>query len=146
MSNPFAGLDVMVPDDHRSWFETYVQRQVGSSSRAEHQPFARNVDLWFAAICLAVKKGLRPVAPTGKVYKAAEGVALGSDTWRPTALVLLAIAENEDETIIMRPGEMMRIASGYANAGLPELFSLLDSRGGDTALDYLSERFAELLS
>jgi hypothetical protein len=71
-------------------------------------------------------------------------VVLSSDPWRPTALVLLAIAEINDVTIIGRPGDMLRIASQYAAAGLPELFSMLDERGGDTALDHLSEQL-ELL-
>jgi hypothetical protein len=146
MLNPFAGLDIMVPEDYRPQFELYVQRQTGKGARPVHQPFARNIDMWFAAICIAVKKGLRPVAPAGKLYKAAEGVVLSSDPWRPTALVLLAIAESKnDVAIIKRPGEMLRIASQYAAAGLPELFSMLDERGGDTALDHLSEQMEHLL-
>jgi hypothetical protein len=145
MANPFAGLDIMIAEDHRSHFELYVQRQSGKSARAVHQPFARNIDMWFAAICIAVKKGLRPVAPTGKLYKAAEGVVLSSDAWRPTALMLLAIGDTGDVTIISRPGDMLRIASNYAAAGLPELFGILDERGGDTALDHLSERIEQLL-
>lgn len=145
MSNPFAALDIMISDDHRPYFEMYVQRSLGRNSRPIHQPFARNIDMWFAAICIAVKKGLSPVPPSGKLYKAAEGVVLSSDPWRPTALTLLAIAENDDETIVNRPGEMLRIASSYAAAGLPELFSLLDQRGGDTALDHLSEEVERML-
>lgn len=145
MSNPFAPLDIMISEDHRSFFETYVQRQVGRSSRAVHQPFARNIDMWFAAICLAVKKGLKPVPPPGKLYKAAEGVVLSSDPWRPVALTLLAMAETKDDTIISRPGEMLRIASSYAAAGLPELYSLLNERGGDTALDHLSDKLNGML-
>jgi hypothetical protein len=41
---------------------------------------------------------------------------------------------------------MMRIASAYAHAGLPELFSMLDSRGEDTALDYLCDEVEELVA
>ena len=58
---------------------------------------------------------------------------------RPTALTLLAIAESEDPNIVDRAGDMMRIANSYANAGFPLLFSMLDSRGDDTALDYLCD-------
>lgn len=144
-TNPFAPLDIMISEDHRPFFEMYVQRQSGRNARPVHQPFARNIDMWFAAICIAVKKGLSPVQPSGKQYKAAEGVVLSSDPWRPTALTLLAIAENDDETIVNRAGDMLRIASGYAAAGLPELFDLLDQRGGDTALDHLSEEIERML-
>jgi len=144
-SNPFAGLDIMIPDSFREHFDTYVQRREGKNARPTHQPFARNVDMWFAAICLAVRKGLKPIPPSNKQYKAAEGVVLSSDPWRPTALTLLAIAETEDAAVVNRPGEMLRIASGYANAGMPELLAILEERQGDTALDYLSERLEGLL-
>lgn len=144
-TNPFAGLDIMISDDYRTHFDTYVQRREGKGARPVHQPFARNIDMWFAAICLAVKKGLKPTAPTGKMYKAAEGVVLSSDPWRPTALSLLAIAEAKDAEIIDRPGEMLRIASSYAAVGLPELLAILEERQGDTALDYLSEKLEGLL-
>jgi hypothetical protein len=144
-TNPFAGLDIMVPEDYRAHFDTYVQRREGKSARPVHQPFARNIDLWFTAICLAVRKKLKPVAPAGKMYKAAEGVVLSSDPWRPTALTLLAIADAADAAIVNRPGEMLRIASSYAMAGLPELLTILEERQGDTALDYMCERFEGLL-
>ncbi len=88
---------------------------------------------------------LKPSETKGKTYKAAEGVVIGSDSWRPTALTLLAIAESEDPNIVDRPGDMMRIASSYANAGLPLLFSMLDDRGDDTALDYLCDEIEEFV-
>jgi hypothetical protein len=144
-ANPFAGLDIMISDDYRTHFDTYVQRREGKGARPVHQPFARNIDMWFAAICLAVKKGLKPSAPTGKMYKAAEGVVLSSDPWRPTALTLLAIADIEDAAVINRPGEMLRIANSYAAAGLPKLLAILEERQGDTALDHLSEQLEEML-
>ena len=99
-ANPFAGLDIMIADDYRPHFDTFVQRREGKGSRPVHQPFARNIDMWFVAICLAVKKGLKPASPSGKMYKAAEGVVLSSDPWRQTALTLLAIAESDDATIV----------------------------------------------
>lgn len=145
MNNPFAGSDINVPEEYREHFDAYVQKKEGKAAQAIHQPFARNIDMWFFAICLAVKKGLRAEPHGGKTYKAAEGVVLNSDPWRPTALALLAIGETEDVSIIDRPGDMLRIANGYALAGLPELLSILGEREGDTALDYLSETVEGLL-
>lgn len=144
-TNPFAGLDINVAEDFRKHIDAYVQRREGKGARPTHQPFDRNVDIWFVAICLAVKRGLKPIPPSGKQYKAGEGVVLSSDPWRPTALTLLAIADTGDATVIDRPGDMLRIAGGYANVGLPELLSMLEERGGDTALDHLSEAFEEML-
>src|SRR5688572_9436449 len=139
MTNPFAGSDINVPEEFREYFDAYVQKKDGANSRPLNQPFARNIDMWFFAICLAVKKGLAPAETRGKTYKAAEGVVLNSDPWRPTAITLLAIAEADDVSVIDRPGDMLKVANGYAMAGLPELLAMLDGRGGDTALDYLCD-------
>ena len=135
----------MIPDEYREHFDAFVQKKEGRAAQPIHQPFGRNVDMWFFAICPLVKKGLKPATYSGKTYKAAEGVVLNSDPWRPTALTLLAIGETNDVSVVERPGEMLRIANGYALAGLPELLSLLSERDGDTALDYLSENVEALL-
>lgn len=145
MDNPFAGQDIVIEEAFRERIDSFVQRREGKDAAPVHQPFRRNVDLWFFAIILAIKKGAKLSKPSGKTYKAAEGVVLGSDEWRPTALILLAVAETEKVEIVEAPGEMMRIANGYAHAGLPILFSLLDERGEDTALDYLCDVVEDLL-
>lgn len=144
MDNPFAGLDINIDEDFRERIDTLVQLREGRGASALHQPFRRNVDIWFFAIMLAVKKGLKPIPAKGATYKAAEGVVLSSDSWRPTALSLLAIAETGKAEIVDSPSEMMRIASAYANAGFPMLFSMIDERGDDTSLDYLCEEVEEL--
>ena len=145
MDNPFAGYSISIDECFRERMNAFVQLREGEGASPVHQPFHRNVDLWFFAMMLAVKKGMKPSAPSGKTYKAAEGVVLGSDEWRPTAITLLAIAETEDAEIVDDPGKMMRIASEYAHAGFPLLFSLLDERGADTALDHLCDVVEELI-
>ena len=143
MDNPFATLDINIDENFRERINSLVHLREGKGASALHQPFPRNIDIWFFAIMLAVKKGLKPTPITGKTYKAAEGVALGSD-WHPTALTLLAIAETGKAEIVDSPSEMMRIASAYANAGFPMLFSMIDERGGDTSLDHLCEQVEHL--
>ncbi len=145
MDNPFAGQDIAIDEGFRERMDDFVQLREGKRALPIHQPFRRNIDLWFFAIMLAVKKGVKPTAPSGKTYKAAEGVVIGSDEWRPTALILLAIATTGSADIVDAPGEMMRIANEYAHAGLPLLFSLLDERGEDTALDYLCDAVDDLM-
>jgi hypothetical protein len=146
MDNPFAGLDISIDEDFKTRIDSLVQLREGKGASAVHQPFRRNVDIWFFALMLAVKKGLKPTPPSGRTYKAAEGVVLGSDPWRPTALTLLAISETGKAEIVDSPGEMMRIANAYAHAGLPLLFSWLDERGEDSALDYLCDEVEELVA
>ncbi|WP_041795176.1 hypothetical protein [Pararhodospirillum photometricum] len=146
MSNPFATHDIMIPEEYREHFDRYVQKKDGKAAQPIHQPFARNIDMWFFALCLAVKKKLKPVDHTGKKYKAAEGVVLSSDSWHPTAIVLLALAETKDIKVVEDPGKMLGIASRYALAGMPELLTLLGDLQGETPLDTLCEEIEGLLA
>jgi hypothetical protein len=145
MDNPFAGQDILIEDGYRERIADVVQLREGKNSTPSRQPFRRNVDIWFFAVMIAVKKGLRPQAPTGKTYKAAEGVVLASDSWRPTALMLLALSTTSDIKVLDSPSEMMKLANSYASAGFPIIFSWLEERGTDTALDYLSDMIEDII-
>ena len=142
--NHFAGIDIMVPEQYREHYQTYCQTGALGVSQIEENPFPRMIDMWFLSIGIAVHKGLKPEFDVrGPTYKAMEGVVLGSDSWRSDALVLLAIAYEEDIGIAEKPAEMMRIANAYANAGLPDLISLLQNRDGDAPLDFLCEEIED---
>ena len=144
--NAFAGADIHLPDKFQEYFHAYcLTRTEGSRNDPEDSPFPRMVDMWFLALCIAVKENLTPeLDPQGKTYKAIEGVVFGSDSWRSNALMLLAVAHSGEVEIADKPHEMMRIANGYAMAGLPRLIAILDEREGDTALDYLSDIVSEM--
>jgi len=147
--NSFAAVDIHLPEKYKTHFHQYcLTRSEGSRNSPEDSPFPRMVDMWFLALCIAVKKGLRPdLKPSNeKTYKAIEGVVFGSDPWRSNALMLLAIAHTKDIKITDSPSEMIKIANAYALAGLPHLISMLEQRDGDTALDYLSDEIVELIS
>ena len=144
--NAFAGTDIHLPDKFQEYFHAYcLTRTEGSRNNPEDSPFPRMVDMWFLALCIAVKENLTPVSePKGRTYKAIEGVVFGSDSWRSNALMLLAVAHSGDVEITDKPHEMMNIANGYALAGLPRLIAILAEREGDTALDYLSDIVSEM--
>lgn len=144
--NAFASTDINLPEKYQEYFHAYcLTRTEGSKNNPEDSPFPRMVDMWFLALCVAVKEGLKPdFDAKGKTYKAIEGVVFGSDPWRSNALMLLAIAHTDDVEITGKPHEMMRIANAYALAGLPRLISILEAREGDAALDYLSDVVSEL--
>jgi len=146
--NPFAGTDINVPEKYREYFRRYcLTRTEGSKNNPEDSPFPRMVDMWFLAMCLAVKEGLAPIMDVeGATYKAIEGVVLGSDPWRSNAIMLIAIAHAGGIDISSNPNEMMKIANGFAIAGLPNLIGRLEARGGETALDCLSDEMSELLA
>jgi len=123
-----------------------MTRTEGRSNKPEDSPFPRMVDMWFLAMCMAVKEGLQPVEELeGPTYKAIEGVVLGSDVWRSDAIMLVAIAYTGGIEITSSASEMMKIANGFAVAGLPILVARLEERGGDTALDYLSDEVVRML-
>ena len=144
--NAFGGTDIHLPEGFREQFHAYcLTRAGGSRNNPEDSPFPRMVDMWFLALCIAVREKLTPVLDgRGKTYKAIEGEVFGSDAWRSNALMLLAVAHTGDVEITSRPHDMMRIANGYAVAGLPRLLSILDARGGDTALDHLSDEISDM--
>lgn len=139
MDNVFAGQDVVIEDGYRERIDDVVQLREGKNASPTRQPFRRNIDVWFFAIMIAVKKDLKPEPLRGKTYKAAEGVVLASDSWRSTALMLLALSTTEGTEVLGEPSKMMQLANRYASAGFPILFSWIDERGADTALDYLSD-------
>ena len=144
--NTFAATDINLPEKFQEYFHAYcLTRTQGSRNDPEHSPFPRMVDMWFLALCIAVKQGLKPDLDTGgKTYKAIEGVVFGSDPWRANALMLLAVAHTGNVEILSTPHKMMRIANAYALAGLPRLIAILKEREGDTALDYLSDVVADI--
>jgi hypothetical protein len=146
--NAFASTDIILPEKYKEFFHAFcLTRSEGSRNNPEDSPFPRMVDMWFLALCIAVKEGLKTRADNnkGETYKAIEGVVFGSDNWRSNALMLLAIAESNDVKITDRPHDMMRIANAYALAGLPRLLYILGERGEDTALDYLSDFIEDLI-
>lgn len=145
-SNEFAGIDINLPEKYRDYFHRYcLTRAEGSKNSAEDSPFPRMVDMWFLALCLAAREGLNPAEIDGPKYKAIEGVVLGSDLWRSNVIMLVAIAHAGDIEITSSPQDMMKIANGYAIAGLPGLIALLEARGGDAALDHLSDEILDLM-
>lgn len=144
--NVFGNTEIHLPEKYQEYFHRYcLTRTEGSRNNPEDSPFPRMVDMWFLALCFAVKEGLMPVPLEGPTYKAIEGAVFGSDPWRSNAIMLIAIAKEADVKIISNPNEMMRIANGYALAGLPRLIQLLENRSGDTALDYLSDQVEALI-
>lgn len=144
--NAFATADIRLPEKFQEYFHTYcLTRAEGSRNDPEDSPFPRMVDMWFLALCIAVREGLTPTLDkAGKTYKAIEGTVFGSDNWRSNALMLLAVAHTGEAEITSQPHEMMRIANGYALAGIPRLIAILNERGGDTALDHLSDAVSEM--
>jgi hypothetical protein len=143
--NVFSGLHIDMPEKFKEYFHAFcLTRHDGSVNSPENSPFPRMVDMWFAALCIAVNKGLDPITiGSEKTYKAIECNVL-DDGWRSNALTLLSITHTGSIDVIDKPHDMLRIANSYAIAGLPVLIDILENRSGDCALDHLSEYLVDI--
>ena len=135
--NIFAKTELHVPEIYQEMFQKYCR-----GKDCKYSPFPRAIDMWFLAICIAVKENIPPVTNfSGKTYKAMEGGVLvgDDDVWRSNAIILLAIAHTGEIEVIEDPGEMIRIANYYFLAGIQRLKSILEDSSGSTVIDHLSD-------
>jgi hypothetical protein len=114
--NRYASIDLFIPSEHHDRIGDFVSR-----SEKDTKPFARQVDIWWAAIGVGVQAGYRtPLPEKEKLVKFNTGAILGTDPWRITQLELLALSE-EGEDVFEEPGRVVQIASEYAATGFPWL-------------------------
>lgn len=128
--NPFQGIDISVPVTFRESFQQYCQ--TGGRAVIDQSPFPRMVDMWFLAVCVAARFGLRPVdVANTDTYKIIEGSIFGNDAWRVHALMLICIAQTGNVDVVGEPRRMMALANGLAVAGLPRLIDMLKEGEGE---------------
>jgi hypothetical protein len=116
--NPYASQDLSIAAEVSERIGDFVSR-----SEKDGKPFARQVDAWWLGIGLGVHMGYRTPLPN-KTVKFNDGSILSTDPWRINHLELLALAE-EGDAILDKPAQVIRIASEYANTGLPWLVDKL---------------------
>lgn len=128
LTNPFVTMEIFAPVEFQEHFRRFSQTTGASSvSELDRKPFPRMVDFWFTALCVAVKKGLRPASFDGaQTYKAIEGPQIASPEWRAHALKLIAIAETGNPEVVKEPRRVLEIANGLAFAGMPHVLEVLN--------------------
>lgn len=141
--NPFQGMDISVPEEYRETFARYCR--TGGRSNIDDSPFPRMVDLWFLAVCIAVRQNMEP-ADLGKsaTYKIIEGSIFANDPLRIHALMLIAIKMTGEIEIASEPRQVMSLANGLAVAGLPKIVEMLRD-GGAEPIWNISEALDEIL-
>ncbi len=141
--NPFAGIDLIAPDEQHADYERYCQ--TGGRAVIDQSPFPRMVDFWFAGLALAARKGVSPVELSKQdTFKFIEGSIFDRDSWRVQTVMLIAIATQDNVEIAGEPRRMMAIANGLAAAGIPLVVDML--RDGDQdSIWNLSEAIDEIL-
>ena len=127
--NPFAGMYLVYPVEQEPEYHKYCQ--TGGREPIDQSPFGRMVDLWFAGLSVATRKGLSSIDLSGKkTSNMIQGAIFdGKDSWRVQFLMLVAIAMEDDVAVVERPNRMMSIANGLAAAGVPYVVEML--QGGE---------------
>lgn len=143
--NPFAGIDLIAPVEQREAYDRYCQR--AGRGNIDQIPFERMVDFWFLGLVLAARNGRSPVdLSRPETFKFIEGSIFDRDSWRVQAVMLIAIAIEDNVEIVGEPRRMMAIANGLAAAGISIVVDML--RDGDQdpiwnlseALDHMLRR------
>lgn len=142
--NPFQGIDVSIPTEYHPEVARYSQHE--GRAILDHSPFPRMVDMWFLAVCVAARLGLKPEELGGRqTKKIIEGSIFSSDSWRVHTLMLIAIAHAKSIDVVSQPRQMMTLANGLAVAGLPTVLQMLKDGGGDPIWN-LSEAIENLIA
>lgn len=139
--NHFAGINLVYPIDQREYYERFCQ----PGAAEDRSPFPRMVDLWFAALTVAARRGLKPVdLSTRNTSNFISGAIFDRDSWRVQVVMLVAIAVAQDVSVVGEPNRMMAIGNGLAAAGVPLVVDMLE--GGDLEPIWnLSEALYEML-
>lgn len=126
IANPYSNLELKIPKRYLEEFQKYTSRfksEEGEAKDIDRSPFSRYVDFWWAAIGVGVCEGR--TSPIDEAHKFVTGVVLSEDPWRITHLELLAMAHTGSPEVLIRPGEVVEIANGYAATGIPLLVEKL---------------------
>ena len=143
ISNPFTSVWLQYPAEQRPDYERFCQTD--NPSPLDSSPFPRRVDMWFAALSIAIRKGLPPVdLSTHKTLSFVEGQIFDRDPWRIRALMLVALSVDRTIDVVNDPSRMMSIANGLAAGGAPLIVGML-SEGEDRHIWNLSEAIQKLL-
>ncbi len=141
--NHFAGINLVYLLEHREHYEKFCQTSARSS--VDRSPFPRMVDLWFAGLSIAAGKGLKPLQLSGKkTSNFITGAIFDRDSWRVQAVMLAAIAVDNDVEVVGDPNRVMAIANGLASAGVPLIVEMLEA-GDQEPIWNLSEELVGII-
>ena len=148
INNPFQTVEIYVPTEQHDAYKRYClgAESGGTGSRSyDKSPFLRMVDMWYLAVCLAVKDG-RPPDDLGKqeLTEINKGVVFAEYPDMVYTLMLIAVQISGDHSIVARERDMIKIVNGLASAGMPKLLQMLEEGQGE-AIWNLSGAIHQLL-
>jgi hypothetical protein len=116
MDNPYANIDLyLTPRAHDS-----LDALVGRAAR-DSRPFERQIDFWWAGLCVGVALELKANTDE-KAVKFATGAILQQDPSRIVQLELLALSL-QGPGALDTPRMVIELAARYANGGCDWLAS-----------------------
>lgn len=144
--NPFRNMTIIAPATQQEDYDHYCQ--TGQRTKADTSPFPRKVDLWFAGLALAAHQNIKPM-DLKKLKKKdtvdiISGTIFNTDGWQAQAIMLIAIAVEDDLEVVLNPRIMMDIANGLAAAGVPHIVKMLNEEV-ESPIWNLSDAFEKLL-
>lgn len=127
-NNPFASFTIEIPKKYQDTIKKFCKTGEGNQEKwnPEFTPFERQIDFWFMAFLIAVRKGLEPEKATD-TYNVTIAEILSRDPKRIDfmRLAILGITKNFD--ILANDREIFNHCLELANAGIPHLIQILDN-------------------
>lgn len=117
--NPYSNQDLFVGAAVSERLSDLVSR----SEKDGAKPFTRQIDAWWLAMGIGVRLQRRTPLPD-KPVKFNDGGILATEPWRITQLELIALAQEETESLD-NPSKIIKMASEYANAGFEWMLDAL---------------------
>lgn len=130
VANPYVNTQLRIPENE--WesvrrYTTTFRSEDGSSTDIDRSPYSRYVDLWWAALCLGIREGIKSTPSSWHDF--VTGAVFNQDPWRIRQLELIALAEEENTKVLEEPGKVIDIANKYAATGIR---MLVDTMTGQT--------------
>jgi len=128
-NNPFAAFQIEIPKVYQDSVKKFCRTGEGGREKWNplFAPFHRQVDFWYMAFLIAVKKELPPekVADT---YNATLAHILSTDPKRVDFMRLVVLGITGDFNVLANDKEIFNYCLGLANAGIPHLIEVLNDQ------------------
>lgn len=135
--NPFSSYNVLLAKKHGDAIRAYCS-QSNSRATREQAPFERQVDFWYCAFLIAIKKEYSLVDER-ETYNVTPASILSSDSYRITHMQAVYLSVTGDLDGLANHRKVFDFVNGYAIAGTPYLLQILDEMSQKPLWNILDE-------
>lgn len=141
-NNPFAQYNIEMPRSYKDKISTFCS--TGSVKRSRiRAPFYRQVDFWYAAFLIAVRRGLEPEYERD-TYNVTPASILSTNPWRIPHIQAAYLVLTQNSSGLAEKKQVFDFSLAMANAGIPKLIQLLEDDDDDPMWAFLDESEAVL--